>query len=325
MEARIGSASDAATVPVTEYVAGDIEEYNTIVGGMFVPLIVSSRSDRFRARMRWAGYDDVFCLDLTAAAHVVQRTDDLIAATTAGDYYKVNLMLAGTSTIMQDAREAVLRTGDLAIYDTTRPYTLVTSEGARTAVLMFPRSLVTMPHEAVRELTATRFAGEAGLAPMVSAFLASVIDHLDEFATPSGHRIGQHIVDLVSTMLMGEIGQEELAAHRRSLMPRVYEYIEQRLADPGLSLTSIAEAHFVSTRHLQALFQRERTTVTAWIRERRLEMCRRDLADPYLWGESVATIAAKWGFAEPSHFSRAFKARFGCTPRSIRHRSEFAA
>lgn len=320
MDARNGAAKN-----VDEFVVGSIREYNEVVGSMFMPLTVSSRRSAFRARVRVAGNDSVYCFDIDASDHVVQRTEELIEQTTSGDFYKVSMQLRGMCTVLQDGREALLRAGDLAVYDTTRPYTLVMSEGARTAVLMLPRSFVTIPHDSVREVTATRFRGDEGVASMVSAFLSSVVCHLEEFATPAGHRLSRHIVDLVSTMLLGGFDHEEIATSRGALMPRVCEFIESRLADPELSLGSVAAAHFVSTRHLQALFQRERTTITTWIRERRLEMCRRDLSDPFLTGESVASIAARWGFAEPSHFSRAFKARFGCSPRAFREREEIAA
>jgi AraC-like DNA-binding protein len=95
-------------------------------------------------------------------------------------------------------------------------------------------------------------------------------------------------------------------------------YIEDNLGDPDLKLASIAAAHFISPRYLQALFQRSGLTVSSWVRERRLERCHRDLVDPSLASESVAELAAKWGFLEPTHFSRAYKKQFGVSPREAR-------
>ncbi|WP_308420222.1 helix-turn-helix domain-containing protein [Pseudoclavibacter endophyticus] len=330
-EAESGETEDTVCVheigstPIREYEFGSLEEYNRVMADAFVPLVVFSRQPTFRCRFRAAGHADVWCFDIAASDHVVQRTDAHIQASPTGEYYKVCVMLHGICTVLQDGREAVLRGGDLAVCDTTRPYTLVMSEGARTAVLMFPRALVTIPPSTASEVTATRFGGDHGVAPIVSAFLASLVDNLESFTGAAGHRLGQHVVDLVATMLFDGLELDEPAARRSPLMARVCEFIDERLHDPELSLGTIAAAHFVSTRHLQALFQRERTTVTAWIRERRLEMCRRDLGDPYLAGESVASIATKWGFVEPSHFSRAFKAQYGRSPRAFRDQLEAAA
>ncbi len=57
-------------------------------------------------------------------------------------------------------------------------------------------------------------------------------------------------------------------------------------------------------------------TVSTWIRTRRLEQCRRDLLDPMLADRPVAAIAARWGFVDAAHFSRAFKTAFGVSPAS---------
>ena len=60
-------------------------------------------------------------------------------------------------------------------------------------------------------------------------------------------------------------------------MQRIHAHIDRNLASTDLSPTSIAAAHFISTRHLHGLFQEQGTSVSTWIRIRRLERCRRDL------------------------------------------------
>jgi AraC-like DNA-binding protein len=61
--------------------------------------------------------------------------------------------------------------------------------------------------------------------------------------------------------------------------------------------------------------------VSTWIRERRLENCRRDLIDPLNAHLSVGAIASRWGFAEAAHFSRVFKAAFQMSPTELRAHS----
>jgi AraC-like DNA-binding protein len=55
-------------------------------------------------------------------------------------------------------------------------------------------------------------------------------------------------------------------------------------------------------------------TVAALIRQRRLERCHADLAGT---DHTVAAVAARWGFADPAHFSRLFKARYGYTAAAL--------
>ncbi len=73
----------------------------------------------------------------------------------------------------------------------------------------------------------------------------------------------------------------------------------------------IAAAHHMSLRSLQQLFHDEGLTVAGWIGRRRLERCRRDLADPALASRPVAAIATRWGFSSADDFSRAFRAVHG--------------
>jgi len=54
------------------------------------------------------------------------------------------------------------------------------------------------------------------------------------------------------------------------------------------------------------------------IRQRRLERCRRDLAEPLLSARPVYAIAARWGFAHPAEFSRIFHSAYGIPPGEYR-------
>ncbi|MFD4701025.1 helix-turn-helix transcriptional regulator [Streptomyces niveus] len=61
------------------------------------------------------------------------------------------------------------------------------------------------------------------------------------------------------------------------------------------------------------------TSPAAWIRHRRLERCRLDLANPRLNARPIQAIAERWGFTNPTHFSRLFRAAYGIPPRDYRH------
>ncbi|HWS50049.1 MAG TPA: helix-turn-helix domain-containing protein, partial [Microbacterium sp.] len=126
-------------------------------------------------------------------------------------------------------------------------------------------------------------------------------------------------LDLVTTVFTRELGLDELSADpHRALVQRIRGYIDRNLASTELGPAAIASAHFISTRHLHGLFQEQGMTVSTWIRTRRLEQCRRDLLDPMLADRPVAAIAARWGFVDAAHFSRAFKAAFSVSPSEYR-------
>jgi AraC family transcriptional activator of tynA and feaB len=57
-----------------------------------------------------------------------------------------------------------------------------------------------------------------------------------------------------------------------------------------------------------------------WVWSQRLDRCASDLKAPLLKSRTIGEIAYQWGFSDVSHFSRAFKQRFGATPREWRKR-----
>ncbi|MFY9712268.1 MAG: helix-turn-helix domain-containing protein [Microbacterium sp.] len=304
---------------VSTLVARNISEFRAAVSESFVPLQVSSvGADRFRGVIRGASVDEVHVNDVRATSHVVERTPELIARGERS-YFKVSLMLAGTGLLIQDDREAVLRTGDLAVYDTDRPYSLVFDDDFRTMVVMFPKHLISLPPDMIGQLTAVRISGQEGLGSLVVPYLTQLAGNLDQLAGTTGARLAHSALDLVTTVFTRELGLDESSADpHRALVQRIRAHIDRNLASTDLGPASIAAAHFISTRHLHGLFQEQGMTVSTWIRTRRLEQCRRDLLDPMLADRPVAAIAARWGFVDAAHFSRAFKAVFSVSPSEYR-------
>ena len=85
-----------------------------------------------------------------------------------------------------------------------------------------------------------------------------------------------------------------------------------------LSGERIAAANGVSVRHVNRLFAGEGTSLMHYVWERRLIRCRRDLTDPTMAHRTIGKIALAAGFNDLSHFSRAYRARYGTTPREER-------
>jgi AraC-like DNA-binding protein len=315
-----------ATAPtsqdVTTSVARTFDDWKHLVAESFVPLTARTADvDGFRGQLRSRVLDRMSIVEVTATSHEVHRTPALIAQ--AGErYFKLNLQLEGTGLLIQDNREALLEPGDLAIYDTNRPYTLAFEEQARMMVVMFPCDALTLPTDYVGQLAAVRMAGGTGLSGIVGQFIRQLSENLDVLGGPSGSRLAANALDLVSTMLHAEM---DIAPDRMKpqalLAAAIREYIEANLSDPLLSPASIAAAHFISTRHLHNVFHESGTTVASWIRSQRLDGARRDLRDPLHAGKSVSTVAARWGFLDAAHFSRTFRDAFGLSPTDWRRQA----
>ena len=105
----------------------------------------------------------------------------------------------------------------------------------------------------------------------------------------------------------------------RRLLDPLCEYILQHLADP-LTLTDLESISGLSARSLQLAFKsRYRMSPLGWIKEMRLTKVRSELqAHP---GTPVELIALSAGFQTMPAFFKAYKERFGETPRTSRLKS----
>lgn len=187
-------------------------------------------------------------------------------------------------------------------------------------VIMFPHEAVDLPRDEVAQVTAVRFPRDEGLGRVINPFFVELGRNMDQLSGSHATRLVHSALDLLVTMLSQELHQRRHGAvgPARSLAREVREYILEHLGDPDLTPASIAQAHYISIRHLYTIFSEEGETVSAWIRSRRLERIRRDLIDPLHADRPVSAIAARWGLLDAAHFSRLFKAEYGQSPTAYR-------
>jgi AraC-like DNA-binding protein len=165
-----------------------------------------------------------------------------------------------------------------------------------------------------------RFDGTSGPGFVLRQYLLATQAALEQDALAGCERsMGEAALDLVRAVcIRPQVGPDRPAA---ALRRQVLEHVDEHLGEPGLSTASIAQALFISRSQLYRVFQEDGTTITRWIRHRRLERCRSDLLDPSLAHESIFAIAGRWGFVSQAHFSRIFRAAYGCSPREMRQRA----
>ena len=102
---------------------------------------------------------------------------------------------------------------------------------------------------------------------------------------------------------------------------RLYEikaYIARNLGRTALSVPEVAERHGVTPRYVQMLFAAEGVTFSEYVLGQRLAQARQMLTEPVFASRSISSIAFEAGFADLSHFNKAFRRRFGATPTDVR-------
>ncbi|MEW9548851.1 helix-turn-helix domain-containing protein [Nonomuraea sp. NPDC050783] len=254
----------------------------------------------------------------TSTPHSVHRTPGLIGRDNP-EIYRVVLALSGSPRLAQDGRATQLGRGEFAIYDFTRPYELAYDSAVRLAVFSFPRDLLALPVDAVARLAAAPIGGGSGAGALAVPLLRRVAADHETYAPASAARLSAVVTDLVGAAVAERLELTRTLpedSRRRTLLLRVHSFIEEHLGDAELDPATIAAAHHVSVRYLHRLFESEQTTVAAWIRQRRLERCRAELAKGGT--EPVGAIASRYGLPDSAHFSRLFRRAYGMPPAEYR-------
>lgn len=104
---------------------------------------------------------------------------------------------------------------------------------------------------------------------------------------------------------------------QRSRADSVKTCIDRNLADSAFSIEHVARAERITARAIQKLFQREGTTFSRFLLERRLERAKAQLLLDDA-ATSIGEIAFGLGFNDLTHFSRTFRKRYGVAPSALR-------
>lgn len=311
--------------------AAQFSYWREVVCDTFVGLDVHREEEGafFGEIARYAVEDEesVSFIDVASSPpQVVTRSPRQIRRAQDNGWVVATLQLQGTGVGEQSDNVAMLRPGDISIFDTTRPYRLRFGPSFRQLVLKMPRNRM-LP-----------------LLPCASLWLAGYLSR----DTPLGHLIGRHlislarVIDTVDPAVMPALVDQLLdlvalgftgamrdfagsgSTVQQAMVARAKRYVDHHLADPALDAVRIAGALRISPGYLHRLFRESGTTVGDFVKQRRLAKCRKDLANPALAGVSITEVATRWGFNDMPHFSRSFRAAFGIAPREYRMAS-FAA
>ncbi|MFI6404537.1 helix-turn-helix domain-containing protein [Streptomyces sp. NPDC050548] len=232
------------------------------------------------------------------------------------DLVAVHVIRSGSLRIEDTGRRADLGPGTLCIRDLHTYWQFAYTAPTDCRVLVLPRAGL-LDHLYGTRLPALTVA--PATAPESRLFLAhldaawSLADQLGPEAT---HAAGEALVMLLTGLIRTHA---PVAVPPRSLRAAAVAHADSRLRDPDLSPAAIARALNVSVRTLHRAFA-DGESVMAHVRRRRLEGAHRELGLP--GGPfTVADIAARWQFADPSHFRRAYRGAYGRSPRRPGKRS----
>ncbi|MFF9838440.1 helix-turn-helix domain-containing protein [Streptomyces sp. NPDC013740] len=224
----------------------------------------------------------------------------------------------GPVTVRERA-ETPLEPNDLVFCDPARRHLLRFGEDCQMIFFRVPRCYPGVPESELDRVLGVPVRGGEGIGALVSDFLTAIAARAEFRRSSIGERCARTAVHLLSVLVMELLEADtadtadDASGAGREMLSRVHAHIEEHLMDPDLSAESIARAHHISVRYLQKLFQNDGSTVSQWVRQRRLESCRFELSRSTR-RTTMAAMAHRWGFSSPSHFSRTFRGAYGMSP-----------
>lgn len=298
-----------------------IAVWQDIVCDVFVQLDCrTDMRDSFRGAVSQSMVGPVACTLVESCRQRVFRTPARIAKAKE-DFVLISLGVQGAGAVIQDGREAFVRPGVFALYDTTHPYELRFESDFSQQVFQIPRKLLHQRISSTDMLTATAFVPERPLDRLAIDFLSGVARVADQLGKEAAAQLSDQALDLVA-MAMSEwlrSGSPNPSIHKSALLYRLKCHIRSQLRDPDFCLDGAAAALGISPRYVNALLAHERTSFRRYLLGQRLKRCQRDLSDPAQAHRHITEIAFGWGFNDLAHFSRVFKERYGVSPRDWRH------
>ncbi|GAB7184686.1 helix-turn-helix transcriptional regulator [Kitasatospora sp. Ki12] len=312
----------AADVPVEDR----FEWFTEAVSTDLMPVAIDTeRAGDFDA---WLGELDLGTAKLSAYEFSPLRSRRTPAHIRRGDPEQYQLALVEVSAMRtcQFGRESGPVVDGFVLTNTSAPLACDNSgddRPTRVVMLQIPRSELALRAERADRLVVAGLP-RTGLGAVMADFMTSVRDNGPDCRPEELPVLGRVALDLATAYLADQLGALAATApevRARAALEQAKTFIERNLGDPELTPGVVAARLNVSLRSLYALFRDEPEGVAAFIRRRRLERCRDDLARPELRDLPVQTIAVRSGFTSPTVFGRAFRQEFGRTPTEHRRRA----
>ncbi len=217
-----------------------------------------------------------------------------------------------------------LTPGDAVMLDSSQAYVIdVAGEcSARTIEMM--RSNFSDRNCPTDALCGRRYRRDDGMVRI----LTSIVDNLAD--DPGAFLGDEHelVQDMLTRLLINarqdggqQTVEKQTGRHPEAqILDKMRRWISSYPEKSELSPDMLATQFGMSRRSLYRIFTQAGTTPAQWLWRAKLDHGHAMLVDPAYCRMSVGAVAYQCGFQEPSHFSRAFKKRFGASPRTLRQR-----
>ncbi len=230
------------------------------------------------------------------------------------------LNLDGEALLHDGARVIDLRAGDIVFGAARTGVHLDFGSNFRQLMVTIPMSLLQAPAPVGLAVAIGHLPGKSGLGRLFSGTLSALADTFDTLDDAELAPVESSLSELITSCFAAwrPTDQQLASKTHAAATDRMCQFIEANLSDSTITLASVAAHEHVSERQVQKLFEGLGQTFTAYLRDRRLERSRADLANRQYGHLSISDICFRWGFNDPAHFSHCFRVRYQMSPRQYR-------
>lgn len=268
--------------------------------------------DDFSGDIACAGYGDLRFAAFTASPHQIVRRNSHIARSNH-EHYLISLQRSGTSRMQQCGRSCELQAGDIGIVDGSRPFSVTFPHAVDRIVAVIPSGLLHSRAPWLRERPIGLMTRDAVLHGMLRSYIERLAGP-DCTSPAEAELLAGNLCNLVALLTAQGSAEQKASREQISDLDRMFAFLRRHLSDPELSPQSLANHMRLSVRTIHKRFEAADITFRQWLMEQRLDACRRAFIDPRCSAMTVSQIAYGFGFNDLSHFTKAFRARFGMPP-----------
>lgn len=252
--------------------------------------------------------------------HVIERSDRLVKSNPA-DAIMFCLLNKGNAFFYGPQGVGSLVRSEAILYDTDQPFMY----GFKSSMEQF---IFEIPRPEFYRLTGQESLSEPIFFRNNDSAMLNVSRRIFGSAVRSA-RQGQNIsiqrIEYAFTNAFRQLVNPASVDAENAYFMTAKEFIQSHAHLPHLSVKNVADEVGISERHLSRIFASQDSSVGRYISDVRLEFAYKLLIGEGSSEMSIGEIAQRAGFVHSSHFSRAFKGKYGMSPREARYAGEVAA
>ena len=294
--------------------------WNEICARAYRPMVIDAEASGFEGVMTRLSAGELEIASVRSTPLVVRDATSDVKAHRDARHFSLHVVYSGRCHIRHGGSEIIAETGDMFVADRSQRYELSFKERVQGLVLPPPWGRFGKHAEAFEALAGRRINVHRGAGAVLSTFVRSAWHELVECDGGEWPESASEVIwDLLTAVLEGDSGLDVSPRRTDRLRLEATAIVDNRLADPGLRSTGIAEALGVSDRYLQTAFAEIGTTPSRFLLARRLDAAAARLRRVGRLGR-ITDIALECGFSDLSYFSRVFRHRFGVSARTYQLR-----